>query len=196
MFTLAAYTYIVCTKRTQCAGPTGIQSVLQLANGVLLLPQQISLPKQLWMCILCLVRSVIGLPGSDCQQEAYPTFQSLAFALVPAGSAGAQPTADDTSAAVQSLVLLSLRFISQTSRNAILPEEEHFFTMLFTSLFLGIEKLSSHRLAGVVAMSMACLAHQCVSYGLSLDIMEEPTISKAVTLGTSSLHQMSQSGSG
>ena len=140
---------------------------------------------------------MFGLPGSrDSQQEADSTCYTLAFALVPARGAGAQPTADDTSAAVQSLVLLSLRFISQTSSNAMLPEEEHFFSMLFSSLVFCIEKLSSHRLAGVVAMSMACLAQQCASYGLSLDMMEEPAMGKAVTLGMSFLHQMSLTGSG
>ena len=185
----------VCTKHTQCAGSAGIQSVLQLANGLLFLPQQISLPRQLWVCILCLVRSVVGFPVSrGSQQEADSSLHSLASASI--GTAGAQPTADDTSAAVQLLVLLTVRFTSQTSSNAVLPEEQHFFSMLFSSLALCIEKLSSHRLAGVVAMSMACLAQQCASYGVPLDIMEEPAMDKAVTLGMSSLHQVSLSGSG
>ena len=185
----------VCTRRTQCAGSAGIQSVLQLANGVLLLPQQISRPKQLWLCILCLVRSVIGFPvSSDSRQEADLSLHSLASALVPIRTAVAQPTADDTSTAVQSLVLLTVRFISQTSSNAALPTEEYFFSTLFSSLALCIEKLSSHRLAGVVAMSMACLAQQCASYGVPMDMMEEPAMGKAVTVGTSSLHHMSGSG--
>lgn len=184
----------VCTKHTECAGSAGIHSVLQLANGLLLLPQQISLPKQLWLCILYLVQKVIGLPvSSGCEQAADSSLHSLASALVPTRTAGSRPTADDTSAAIQSLVLLSLRFVSQTSSTTVLPEEEHFFRMLFSTLVFCIEKLSSHRLAGVVAMSTACLAHK---RGLPLGMMEEPAMSKAVTVGRSCLHQMPLSGSG
>ena len=130
---------------------------------------------------------MIGPPVS--QQEADSSCPSLASARVSAGAAGPQPTADDISDAVQSLVLLTVRFISQTSGNAALPEEEHFLGMLFRSLVFCIENCSSHPLAGVVAMSMACLAQACE---LPLDMMEQPATSKAVSVGMS---QMSQSDS-
>ena len=173
------------------AGSEGIQSILQLANGLLLLPQQTSLPQQLWRCVLYLAKRAIGQPVSrDCQQDANPSVHVLATALVPAERAGADPTADDTTAAIQSLVLFTVRFISQTSCNAVLPEDEHFFSMLLSPLVFCVTTLSSHRLAGVVVMSMACLAQHCASYTLMqtiLHLLDPPQMSKAVALGMSPL---------
>lgn len=91
---------------------------------------------------------------------------------------------------MQYLVLLTVRFISQTEANAILPEDQQFFRMLFDSLTFCIEELSSHQLAGVLTISMACLAQQRASYGLTLDATREPAMTKAITTGMSPVHQV------
>lgn len=169
----------------RCAGSAGVQTTLQLASGLLFLPKETALPKQLWLCTLCLAKSIVGLPVSDAQQEADSSVHALATALGSATRAGTQPTADDISAAMQYLVLLTIRFISQTEANAVLPEE--LFSMLFDSLAFCVEKLSSHRLAGVLTMSMACL---CASYGWTLNPTMEPAMTKAITTGTSPVHRV------
>ena len=68
--------------------------------------------------------------------------------------------------------------------------------MLFSSSVSCIKKLSSHRLAGVLTMSTACLAQQCAPYEfrLDMDFMEEPAMTKAITTGISPVHQMLLSG--
>ena len=106
----------------QCAGSAGIQATLKLASGLLFLPKETAPPKQLWLCTLCLAKSIIGLPVNDAEQKADPSAHALATALVSALSTGTQPTADDISAAMQYLVLLTIRFISQTEVSAVLPE--------------------------------------------------------------------------
>lgn len=97
---------------------------------------------------------------------------------------------------MQYLVLLTIRFISQTEANAVLPEDQQFFRMLFDCSVFCIKKLSSHQLAGVLTMSTACLAQQCTSHELTfnVDVMEEPAMTKAITTGMSSVHQMLSSG--